>query len=175
MTENPRMTQLATDAPALLDESGAEWRWTALDASALDEILAIEVRCYSHPWTRGNFVDSLGSGYALTGLLHKDELVAYMVVMPGVGESHLLNFTVSPSHQGQGLASWLMKRLCADARANQHEWVWLEVRSSNLHAQEVYRHFGFAQVGRRPNYYPAVPSAENPSAREDALVMSYHL
>jgi ribosomal-protein-alanine N-acetyltransferase len=151
------------------------WRWAALDAGWLDDILAIEMGCYSHPWSRGNFADSFSSGYAVTGLLHDNELVAYMVVMEGVGESHLLNFTVAPTHQGKGLARLLMERLCTDARTQQHEWVWLEVRASNLHALAVYRHFGFAQVGRRPNYYPATLGPQQPMAREDALVMSYRL
>ena len=29
----------------------------------LDQVVAIERRAYDHPWTRGNFADSLRSGY----------------------------------------------------------------------------------------------------------------
>ena len=36
----------------------------AMREADLDEVLAIESAVYSHPWTRGNFVDSLRSGYA---------------------------------------------------------------------------------------------------------------
>jgi ribosomal-protein-alanine N-acetyltransferase len=43
----------------------------------------------------------------------------------------------------------------------------LEVRISNTHAQQVYEHYGFHQVGTRRNYYPL-----SAFQREDAVVMS---
>ena len=45
----------------------------------------------------------------------------------------------------------------------------LEVRPSNVKAVELYRHFGFAQIGVRRGYYPA------DGGREDALVMTHAL
>ena len=33
----------------------------------VDVILAIEEKVYSHPWTRGNFLDSLYSAYHFLG------------------------------------------------------------------------------------------------------------
>ena len=42
----------------------------------------------------------------------------------------------------------------------------LEVRVSNLKAITFYRHFGFAEIGRRRGYYPAQ------TGREDAIVMA---
>lgn len=152
-----------------------EVRLVTLNATWLERVLAIEHRAYSHPWSRGNFDDSLVSGYWLAGLLLKEQLAAYMVVMPGVDESHLLNITVAPEFEGQGLARVLLNALFAQAQSQGHQWVWLEVRASNVHAREVYRHVGFAQVGRRPNYYPCLVTLEQPSGREDALVMSYRL
>lgn len=139
----------------------------------LDQVLAIENASYTHPWSRGNFADSLTTGYWFPGLVSKQQLLAYMVVMPGVDEAHLLNITVLPEQRGQGLAQWLLATLVVWATQRHFQWVWLEVRASNLNAQQLYRHFGFVQVGRRPNYYPT--SDVTGCSREDALVMSYKI
>ena len=40
-------------------------RWSALRIDDLDRLLEVENQCYSHPWTRGNFIDSMAMGYAM--------------------------------------------------------------------------------------------------------------
>lgn len=137
--------------------------------AALDQVLAIEASAYDHPWTRGNFADSLRSGYQGQLLVAVDTLIGYFVAMKGVDEVHLLNITVAPGHQGQGWGRVMLDALALWARGEGAQWVWLEVRTSNLRAQEVYRRYGYRRVGERKNYYPSV------SGREDAIVMSYKL
>jgi len=136
-----------------------------------DEVLAIEQSAYSHPWTPGNFRDSVVAGYHLEILLVQDQgrehVAGYCVAMEGVDEVHLLNITVAPAWQGRGLGTRLLTALCAWSRQRQAQWLWLEVRASNTHAQQVYQHFGFKRVGERKDYYPL-----SPGRREDAVVMS---
>ncbi|MDP4302309.1 ribosomal protein S18-alanine N-acetyltransferase [Leptothrix discophora] len=133
----------------------------------LDALLAIEARCYSHPWSRGNFIDALAAGYLAQGLqTPSGELVAYMIAMAGVDEWHLLNITVAPEHQGRGHAVRLLHELTRHARATGCDCVWLEVRPSNVRAREVYARHGYVQVGLRRGYYPA-----GVGQREDALVL----
>jgi len=133
----------------------------------LDAVMPIETSAYSHPWTRGNFIDSIAAGY-LAEVLVGDDLgvVGYFIAMSGVGELHLLNITVAPAWQGQGFGSSLMRTVQAHASALGLDSLWLEVRQSNLKARALYRHLGFAEVGLRKGYYPAV------NQREDAIVMS---
>ena len=38
----------------------------------LDEVMAIEAAAYPFPWTRGNFIDSLASGYPARVLFDGD-------------------------------------------------------------------------------------------------------
>lgn len=137
----------------------------------LDAVLAIEQSAYSHPWTRGNFTDSVAAGYHLAVLLEHDQgrerVIGYLVAMEGVDEVHLLNITVAPAWQGQGLGTRLLQALCDWSRQRQAQWLWLEVRASNSRAQQVYQHFGFKRVGERKRYYPLAPGR-----REDAVVMS---
>ncbi len=129
-------------------------------------VVAVEVRAYGFPWSRGNFIDSLAAGY-LAEVLCDDEdgIVGYSVAMGGVDELHLLNITVAPDHQGQGLGSLLLDALARQGRALALATLWLEVRESNDSARRLYRRRGFAEVGRRRHYYPAV------GQREDAIVM----
>ncbi|MBP6304696.1 MAG: ribosomal protein S18-alanine N-acetyltransferase [Giesbergeria sp.] len=136
----------------------------------LDALMAVEQRAYSHPWSRGNFTDSLASGYQIELLLGGDQLIGYFVAMPGVEEAHLLNITVAPEFQQQGWSVVLLDALALWARGRGAQWLWLEVRVSNLRARQVYEKYGFQRVGERKRYYPSA-SAE----REDAIVMSYAL
>jgi [ribosomal protein S18]-alanine N-acetyltransferase len=136
----------------------------------LGAVLAIEMQCYSHPWSRGNFVDSLQSHYAAQLLTAGDELLGYFVALQGVDEVHLLNITVAPAYQGQGWARVMLDAITLWSRGLNAQWLWLEVRHSNTHAQQVYEHCGFRRVGLRKNYYPG-----HGGQREDAVLMSFHL
>ena len=136
----------------------------------LDAICAVEQRAYTHPWTRGNFTDSLAVGYHCQMLVAGHELLGYFVAMKGVDEVHLLNITVAPEHQRQGWAPLMLAALNGWARAQGALWLWLEVRASNERAIDVYARNGFRRVGVRKGYYPAFDNK-----REDAIVMSLRL
>lgn len=148
---------MSGDAPTLLP----------MAVQLLDAVMGIEVRAYSFPWSRANFVDSIAAGHLTHCLVAPDgELLAYQVAMAGFEEWHLLNVTVSPAHQGRGLATQLLRRLIAHARCTGAPWLWLEVRPSNVQARRLYAHLGFEQVGVRKGYYP-----DAHGQREDALVL----
>ncbi|WP_440108379.1 ribosomal protein S18-alanine N-acetyltransferase [Acidovorax sp. BL-A-41-H1] len=148
----------------------AEVRFQALTLAQLDAVLDVEQRAYSHPWTRGNFTDAMASGYQAQLLMADDHLLGYFVAMIGVDEVHLLNITVAPEFQRQGWARTLLDALALWARGQGAQWLWLEVRMSNLRAQHIYQANGFRRVGERKRYYPAAGGE-----REDAVVMSLAL
>lgn len=135
----------------------------------LDEVLAIEHSAYAHPWTRGNFADSLRSGYQGQLLCAGETVLGYFIAMKGVDEVHLLNITVAPAYQGQGWGRVMLDALALWSRGQGAQWLWLEVRTSNRRALEVYQRYGYRRVGERKGYYPAH------DGREDAIVMSYKL
>jgi ribosomal-protein-alanine N-acetyltransferase len=139
-----------------------------MTVSDLGAVMAVEVQTYSHPWSHGNFVDSLAAGH-LAEVLESDELIGYFVAMVGVEELHLLNLTVAPRRQSQGHGSALLEAVQAHARARGLPTVWLEVRASNLRARALYARRGFAEAGLRRGYYPAA------QGREDAVVMRREL
>jgi [ribosomal protein S18]-alanine N-acetyltransferase len=135
----------------------------------LDAVMAIESAIYSHPWTRGNFGDSLRAGYDCRTLRFGGELVGYFVVMAAAGEAHLLNLSVAAPHQRRGIGSGLLREAAAIALARGARSLFLEVRPSNRGAQALYTRFGFRKVAVRRGYYPAH------NGREDALVLTLAL
>jgi ribosomal-protein-alanine N-acetyltransferase len=147
-----------------------EARLEPLDAARLEQVLQIEQRAYPHPWTRGNFLDTLRSGYHARVLLAGEELLGYYVAMQGVDEVHLLNITVSPDHQRAGWGRVMLDALDLWARSLGAQWLWLEVRVSNTRAIAIYEAHGYRRVGLRKAYYPA-----GHGQREDAVVMSLRL
>lgn len=142
-----------------------------VDAEDLDRVMQVEVRAYSYPWSRGNFQDSLKSGYVAELLETRAAvLLGYYVAMPGVDEMHLLNITVVPDFQRNGLGRVLLDRLEAQTRQHGFATIWLEVRASNTRARYLYGARGFVEQGVRRGYYPA-----GGHKREDAVVMKLDL
>lgn len=139
----------------------------AMGLADLPEVVAIEQRAYSHPWSQGNFIDALAAGQEGRVLRAADgTLAAYFVALAGVDELHLLNITVAPALQGHGLGARLLREVEALASALALAQVWLEVRAGNRRAIALYERFGFRRSGLRKAYYPA------PAGREDAVLMT---
>ena len=182
---------------AVLSQPPREARLEPITIDRIPAVCAIENTAFTHPWTKANFIDSLAAGYhcqclvvpaldgermpsapgGMRGLWSRaaartsgEIMIGYFVAMKGVDEVHLLNLTVAPDFQGQGWAPLRLEALAGWSRGQNAQWLWLEVRASNLRALAVYERNGFRRVGMRKGYYPALGNA-----REDAVVMSLRL
>lgn len=131
----------------------------------LDTVVAIESAAFSHPWSRALFSDGLQS-YDCWVMCVDGVQVGHGVIQIILDEAHLLNITVAPSHQGRGLGRALLEYLMTRARALKANECFLELRASNQPAFALYDSYGFNEIGRRRDYYPAA------GGREDALVMA---
>ena len=135
----------------------------------LDAVLAIEIRVYSHPWTKGIFADCIRVGYECRVLEQGGGILGYGVLSAAAGESHVLNLAVAPEHQGQGLGRSILQHLLQRARSQGAEQALLEVRPSNRRAIRLYEAIGFNEICRRPGYYPGS------GQREEAIVYALQL
>lgn len=135
----------------------------------VESVLSIEFAAFSHPWTRGIFLDCIKSGYECWLMFLGDQQVGHGVLSAAGDECHLLNLTVKPQSQSNGLGGKLLDHLMRQGGERGAETVFLEVRESNHPAIRLYERSGFNEIGRRRDYYPAV------GGREDALVMAYTL
>ena len=135
----------------------------------LDTVATLEASLQVFPWSRGNFADSLAVGHSAWVLRVGGDLIGFSVVMTVIDEAHLLNIGVCQRYQGQGYGARLLRHAMENARLNHASKLFLEVRPSNERAVELYRHFGFRQIGLRKGYYPAT------LGREDALIFDKEL
>jgi ribosomal-protein-alanine N-acetyltransferase len=133
----------------------------------LDAVMAIENVIYTHPWTRGNFADSLSAGSACWVMELQGVMVGYAVLSCAAGEAHLLNLSVAAAWQRRGLGRALLMYVFDLIKKNNIIVLFLEVRVSNTAARTLYANAGFREIGVRRGYYPAYVG------REDAIVLEY--
>ena len=164
-----------------LAKGEAELSFLPMQSADLDEVLKIESVSHIHPWTKGNFSDSLAAGHwAYCIRPQSDQMVkgsyldpailwAYCILFPAVDELHLLNITVSTHLRKLGLGQRMMAAIEGVAAQQKMPRIILEVRPSNAPALALYQKLGYEQIGVRKNYYPANPEI---GLREDALVMA---
>lgn len=151
---------------ALLQESPQYRRMIVAD---LDAVMAIENVIYPHPWTRGNFGDSLAEGYHCWILEIAGEVAGYGVIAIAAGEVHLLNLSIAAAWQRHGYGRGMLGFLISIAREFDAARMFLEVRPSNAAGRVLYESAGFREIGRRRGYYP------DGGRPEDAVVMELQL
>jgi ribosomal-protein-alanine N-acetyltransferase len=134
-------------------------------ADDIPEILRVEALCFSTPWPRNAFHNELTENklaHYFTGRCG-DEIVAYGGLWVILEDAHITTIAVHPSHQGQRYGERILIRLLEESVERGACWVTLEVRESNVTAQNLYKKYGFTVVNTRRAYY-----SDND---ENALVM----
>lgn len=135
----------------------------------LDRVIKIESTIYSHPWTHGNFLDSLRAGHHAWVMMQNEEIIGYAVLMVVLDEAQLLNLSVATPFQNQGLGRALLTHVMSQAVTLNAQYMFLEVRHSNVSAIALYQKLGFVEVSVRRGYYPLG------IGREDAIIMRIEL
>ena len=139
----------------------------AMTQDDVDAALAIEQAVQRFPWTRGNFIDVLNSGYVCrVDETDSGEIRGYVILMPAADEAELLNIGVAAAQQCKGLGRAMLGEMLEAACGMNMKRVFLEVRPSNVAAIALYRSAGFSEIGARRDYY------RNAESCEDALVMA---
>jgi [ribosomal protein S18]-alanine N-acetyltransferase len=135
----------------------------SLTYADLPQVIAIERRAFSTPWSLAMFVLELSkpSGICLAAT-RGGRIVGYLICSRYDTVWHVMNVAVDDRLLRQGIASALLDRLFAQADAPGEEYT-LEVRPSNEPAIGLYERFGFEAAGKRRGYYH--------DNREDALIM----
>jgi ribosomal-protein-alanine acetyltransferase len=134
----------------------------------LDDVVGIERRCNSHPWTREHFEDALRSGYLCLVAREQQRIIGFAIARVLVDDAELLLIAVEPNHRRGGCASLLLQTLIERLQANEKSPLHLEVRASNEGAIAFYEARQFVRSGLRKNYYP---NGVLGNQREDAVLM----
>jgi ribosomal-protein-alanine N-acetyltransferase len=140
-----------------------------LTYSDLPQVVAIERRSFTTPWSLAMFVLELSkpSGICLAAELDTEdeadrELVGYLVCSRYDTVWHVMNVSVDPDRRRRGIATAMLSHLIE--RVGEHDArITLEVRRSNTGAIVLYERFGFRSAGARRRYYQ--------DNGEDAVIM----
>jgi ribosomal-protein-alanine N-acetyltransferase len=133
----------------------------------LPQVVAIERRAFTSPWSLAMFVLELSkpTGICLAAEVPdadgEPELGGYLICSRYDTVWHVMNVAVDPTRRRRGVATAMIQSLLA--RVEPRAQLTLEVRRSNAGAIRLYEAFGFRSAGVRRRYY-----ADN---GEDALVM----
>ncbi len=118
-------------------------------------VIELEHISFSLPWPERSFRFELTDNpTSRCWVAEVDERVVGMVVgWLFVDEIHIATIATHPDFRRQGIGRKLLSHTLIHAMQEGARSSFLEVRESNLAAQEMYRKFGFEEAGRRKHYY----------------------
>lgn len=131
-----------------------------------DVIYCIEKKAYAIPWSERIMTSMVSGNEYKIKITYYDKVVAYVFIMIVLDEATVLNITVDPDYQGQGLGRKLLQYVKNHLASQKIATIFLEVRQSNAAALSLYESEGFHEIDLRKNYYPTKNS------REDAIIMA---
>ncbi|UCG90932.1 MAG: ribosomal protein S18-alanine N-acetyltransferase [candidate division WOR-3 bacterium] len=133
----------------------------------LGRVYEIEVESFPNPWPRVFFENDLKSPKAVALVAeNKTTIVGYSIATCVDDELHITNIAVDKNYQRQGIATQLMDKLENIAEERGCTYAYLEVRTHNLAAINMYKNIGYNILYIRKQYY---------IDGDDAYVMSKEL
>jgi ribosomal-protein-alanine N-acetyltransferase len=142
--------------------------------SDIDEIVTIENRSYTFPWSRSVLraeIDGEDFSYVYVARLQHNssfpqKIIGYNYFWVVSDEVHILNLAIDPDYRGYGYGKQLMQFALNFGQERGAKSAFLEVGASNIVAQQFYMQLGFYRIGTRKRYY---------KGKEDAYVMKKQL
>jgi len=128
--------------------------------------VALDKMSFTLPWPERSFRFEVTDNPAARCWVAEmnGQIVGMIVAWLFVDEAHIANLATHPDFRRQGIAQELLKHTLRYTYDEGARSSFLEVRESNLAAQEMYRKFGYEQTGRRKRYYK--------DNDEDAILMT---
>lgn len=131
----------------------------------LDEVLEISNASLKESWSHESFSKELYNPLAkyLVAKSENGKTLGFAGIWTIVDEGHITNIAVHPNFRKKGIGSALVKGLIDHASSWGYTAMTLEVRKSNIAAQNLYKKYGFIEEGIRKKYYQ--------DNKEDAIIM----
>ncbi len=132
-----------------------------MNESHVAAVSELEKQNFSEPWSENSVRGELNNPLALWLVAMEDGAVrGYVGSQTVMEEADMMNIAVEETCRRRGIAKLLVEELIRNLDAH---CLTLEVRASNAPAIALYERLGFAEVGRRKNYYR--------KPKEDALIL----
>ena len=141
-----------------------------VDEGHLDVLVEINNQSFTHPWTRGMFVEELKQpekSYLLAAVTTSGVIVGYCSVWNIVDHLQINSVAVCLKYRGRGVGLALLNTVVDLGGQLGATKILLEVRRSNAVARALYRRFAFRETGQRDSYYS--------QPIEDAVILSRSL
>ena len=131
----------------------------------LDAVVAIEEATFPTPWSKDSFRQELERNVAARYLVAEKDgtVIGYAGAWVILDESHITNIAIAEAERGNGYGRILTEALMQYLANLGAEYATLEVRKSNIRAQNLYKSLGFIALGVRKRYYE--------DNQEDAIIM----
>lgn len=130
-------------------------RLRAMTHRDLGAVAAIESASFAAPWRMSSYARAIGERDHNFFVAEMDgEIVGYMGLWVEGDQAHIAKVTVHEDYRRRGIGSALLRHLLDHALRLGLTRVYLEVRRSNVAAQQMYRRFGFHFERVQPNAYP---------------------
>lgn len=134
----------------------------------LDGILEIERSSFPSPWSPQAFLEEIENPLSHLWTLNEEgAVVGYICFWLVENIIQILDIAIHPTKRRQGNACRLLTAVIEKGISHGADQVWLEARVSNLPARDLYKKFGFKEVGLRSGYYR--------DTYEDAVTMTLTL
>lgn len=96
------------------------------------------------------------------GAIYNDIIVGYIAITYVIDSIDILSIVTMKSYENIGIASFLLEYIFNFAKKNNVNKIFLEVRTSNTKAINLYEKNNFKLISKRKNYYT--------DTKEDALI-----
>lgn len=139
--------------------------YSLMTTDNIDGVFEVSKICFSIPWSKVSVESELSnplSKYIVAKDSYTNKIVGFIGVWIIVGDGDITNIGVHPDYRRNKIASGLLNALFKICKDLDCTLLNLEVRRSNLIAQDLYRKFNFKEIGVRKNYY---------GNNEDAILM----
>ena len=127
-------------------------RMTLSDVPAVHRL---EQAIFSMPWSEKDFVYEMTENKVARYLVIEEagEIIAFAGAHIILDQAHVTNIAVRQDCRGRGLGRMITRALMQYASNLGAEYLTLEVRQSNVTAQNLYKSLGFVKVNVRKRYY----------------------
>lgn len=127
-----------------------------MNLADIDQVYAIHQKSFGQTiWSRDALVNELSMSYAIYYIAYRgNKILGFVGTWFVAGEVQIHSLAVDENYRANKIGESLVA-ICMDtALENQVARAILDVRESNIKAQNLYKKFGFKQVGIRKQYYP---------------------
>ena len=133
-------------------------------ADDVPRVAEMEREIFSDPWAEKDIFSyvCMTGGMCYTAL-SEGKVIAYLIGRLIAPEGEIYRIATSERYRRRGIAYRLLDYAVKCERGRGLECIFLEVRSENVAARNLYRAYGFTDMGVRRGYY------SNP--KDDAIIM----